>query len=341
MNRYKRSHAASFTTRHSILVLALIVCGHDLVAQTIYVADHNLPPAGTSGVVSVATATGTPSTVTANDYLGSDLFGLAYESSTTLIAVKSGLSNDANLVRIDIATGTQTLLATGGSLGKAIFPAIAPDGTIYVTNDGAGGPGGVTRYTSSGGVISFATGGQAMGIVYDPFNGSVYFTGLTVNAGNPGLARLNLTDGTWTALATAATFIQPFQIAVDINGDLLIADPGTSATGDARIFRYNVATDTVSVLATGNNLRATYVDTSGVIYAGDYGDNSTAGLAHLYTVDRSTGALTSFVVAGQDFANLTAITGVTPIPEPAQVGIGVGIVALAAVVLSRRFSRQS
>jgi MBG domain/Domain of unknown function (DUF4214)/MBG domain (YGX type)/Abnormal spindle-like microcephaly-assoc'd, ASPM-SPD-2-Hydin/Immunoglobulin domain len=272
----------------------------------IFVSDHNLSPSGESGIVRIDRVTGVQSVVTQGGNLG-DLFGIAYESPTSVIVVDAGGGNGL-LVRVDVTTGQQTVLATG--LGHAMDVALDADKNIYVTDDGFGGPGGVFKITPNGQVSTLSSGGRPGGLVYHP-DGYLYFLGLDLGGGQAGIARLDPATGQWTALPAGGPIAGGIGLAVDTNGDLLVAEGGTTATTDNRIYRVDRITGAQTTISTASNARdprAIWVNSAGALFVGDCGDNSTDGIAGVFTLDRVTGVLAPISI-GNSFRNLIGITG--------------------------------
>lgn len=286
-----------------------------------YVSDHNLLSSDQSAIVRVDKITGTQTIVAQGGFLsGNDLFGVVMESSTTLLAVDSGMANDPKVIRIDVTTGTQSLVARGiAQIGYSGSAAIGSDGALYLTDVGwLGAPGGIRRIDPVTGAITLVfNGGRPNTLTAHP-DGFLYFVGLTVAGGQPGIARLDVATHAVEVFVNGGLLALPSsQIAIDLNGDLLVAD---FSTAQCRIVRVSHATREMTLLsagAGGRNLRGLWVDGVGTIFAMD--------VDRVFVVDRATGTLTP--LASGVFKNAVAIAGT---PTSAMVGLETTIRSLQA-----------
>ncbi len=291
-----------FSACLSAVALALAGIGntvlkaHEKKQGDLYVGSWVTLPGNINGILKVDRGTGEQTVVAQGGYLA-DLFDIIPEYPTTLLAVTPGFGNSGRVVRVDVGTGQQTVVATG--LGQSTSAAFGPDGYLYVTDDGWGGPGGISKVDADFGTVThFSTGGRPGRIIYHS-NGYMYFTGSDVN-GNPGIARLDLNTGIWTPLSSGGLFSQPRYIAEDLNGDLLVTDMGSPYDfNDSKIIRVKTSTGKQILLSDGEgsyNLNGIHVDKKGTIYVSDAGDGTTPAFAAVLKVNRGNGALTEIAV---------------------------------------------
>jgi sugar lactone lactonase YvrE len=170
-----------------------------------------------------------------------------------------------------------------GPYGVAINAA----GTLYVVDHGAG----TLRQISAGQVTTLAPHfGAPYGVAADSV-GNLYVTDslndvvdkvapsglVTILAGQSGVR------GTADGVGTAAQFTGPTGIALDGNGNLLVADTNRDSGGS--VLRKITPDGSVSTIATGFvDLRGVAVASGGVIYVADDGDNTIRAVASDGTV---------------------------------------------------------
>jgi sugar lactone lactonase YvrE len=130
------------------------------------------------------------------------------------------------VVRVDPATGAQTLLSSGGSLVRPIGAAVEADGKLLIAD-----------------IQAFS--GAALG-------------------GQGGVIRVDPATGAQTAAASGGAFIHPMDVAVEADGSLLVAD--IQAVGGAgAIIRVAPATGAQSVVCSGGRPTALAVEADGKI----------------------------------------------------------------------------
>lgn len=269
----------------------------------VYVVDHNLAPTDQGGIVRVDTATGAQEVITQGNYLG-DVFLGVQESPATLLVANGG----GTLLRIDLINRTQTVVASG--LGHATSqPAVDPCGNIYVPDDGFGNPGGIYRISPVSGISMFAPGRRPFAIVYHP-NGYLYFSALQLEDGTPGVGRLDPATGEVTDVLVDARLAG--SLAIDLDGNLIVANGGDFDPNDNYLSRLNLQTRELTVLSRAPGLacpRAAWVDRTGRIFVANSAGapNSGAGLYEL----GADGNLTAVSVNDQ-FKNVTAVLGWPP-----------------------------
>jgi len=220
-----------------------------------------------------------------------------------LIRVVSNVGSESSVVRT--LPGSQGLLKPSGV-------AVDGAGNVFVGDHEHSA---IVKIAPNGQVTTLASGiGKPRGVAVAP-DGTVYFasdTGHFIGKISPAgqVTRLaGSSAGNVDATGEAARFFNPYGIALDINGNLLVAD-STNST----IRRVNVTTGQVTTIAgtsRGDLVNVNRLDhTSGVvsdrfgnIYIADTGDH----MIKILTVDNTTEVLAGTGVAGfQDGPALTA-----------------------------------
>lgn len=125
---------------------------------SVYVVDENAFGGG-GGVIRIDPGTGAQTTLASGGMV--DPIGIAVAGNDLLVADQNPFSA-ARVIRIDRGSGTQTVLSAGGSLNSPRGIALAPNGSITVSDQNAfGGPGGLISIDpSSGTQTPIATGGS-------------------------------------------------------------------------------------------------------------------------------------------------------------------------------------
>lgn len=158
----------------------------------------------------------------------------------------------------------------------------------------------------------FAPGRRPFATVFHP-NGYIYFSALLFDGTTPGIGRLNPVDGTVDTVKIDPTLAGT--LAVDTNGDLIVASGETYATDDNYISRLNVDTHELTVISRGPGLmepRAVWVDPSGRTFICEAGVGANTG-GGVYEMD-SNGVLSPFSINGQ-FANVVGVAGWPAFPN--------------------------
>lgn len=142
-------------------------------------------------------------------------------------------------VLLQPAAGTEaSVLYSGDQLVNPLDIDVSLDGkTLYVADPAAGpdGEGALVAFSVSGGEPSVALAGHRPRSVTVGPDGTIYFSGLSEEAAEPGVFRL---DGDAASpLFVGAPLVDPSGIAVKANGDVLVADTrlfdGAPADGTA------------------------------------------------------------------------------------------------------------
>jgi DNA-binding beta-propeller fold protein YncE len=202
-------------------------------------------------------------------------YDLAIERDGNLIVADMGEfapdnpTPDGAIIRVDSRNGTQSLISKGGALVDPAAVAVAPDGGLYVVeNFGVGGAPAVIR-------VDPATGAQAIvaqneplcnpfGIAFEPGGdlivadyGTLAVRGVECSTQpNGALVRVDRSTGGQTVIASGDLLRNPFGVAVEPGGRILVANESVMAP--AAIVAVNPVTRRQSAVAwntTGDLLR--------------------------------------------------------------------------------------
>ena len=147
---------------------------------------------------------------------------------------------DGRVIRVDPATGMQSLVASGGRLVDPSGIAVAPDGTLYVLeNVGAAGDPEVLRVNPSTGAQAVVTSGDELcypfGIAIEPAGSLVVADSGSVSGGVDcendagAVVRVNAATGGQSIVSKRAEpwgllIDKPFGVAVGPTGEILLAN---------------------------------------------------------------------------------------------------------------------
>lgn len=231
--------------------------------------------------------------------LAAVLFASAFPSAAELrpgdIIVATGAS--ARILQVDPRTGSQTVITSGGLLGRPIAVAIEAAGTILVVDGDRFGPHGpqIVR-------VDPVTGGQSIvsagGILLDPHDiaidagGNLFIADFTAPRGAGGIIRIGQPDGAQSVVfEDTISFFGPFDLAVEESGTVVF----TGSSGP--LFRLDLATGAATVVAADvGSARGIAVQTDGGILVMDgdtFGD-----LPRVTRVDPVTGSLDTISSGG-------------------------------------------
>ena len=208
-------------------------------------------------------------------------YDLAVERDGSLIVVDMGQFvtdpadrlADGAVIRVDPATGVQSLVSKGGALVDPAGVAVGPDGGLYVIeNVGARGDPAVVRVDPrTGGQSRVAEGGRLcnpFGIAFEASGHLLVVDYGELTVGNRpivecppelpdiaggSLTRIDPTTGDQSPVSAGQLFNRPFGLAVEPGGRILVANEGVSAaaavvavdpgSGDQSVVTPNTASD--------------------------------------------------------------------------------------------------
>jgi len=188
------------------------------------------------------------------------------------------------ILRVDPLTGATETISQAGSLVTPSSVVFDDDGTLLVTDFGAGA---IFRVDPTDGSQSvFASGfGDLDGIAVGA-GGEVYVTG----GFEPKIYRVPPGGGSPTVIAQDGELVEPFGIAIDDQGDLLVADSGALGVIRVDLDQQPPAQSVVSAFGQGGPLLSQpigiAIDDGGDLLVADF------GLGSVVRVDPDTGTQT-------------------------------------------------
>ncbi|MGH3919141.1 MAG: hypothetical protein ACRDSG_08905 [Pseudonocardiaceae bacterium] len=135
-----------------------------------------------------------------------------------LVLEQTGGGVGGRVVRADAATGTRTLVSSGGDFVSPTAVAVEADGSILVADANAfGGGGGVIRINSATGEqTTVSSGGDfvgPLGIAVEA-DGTILIGDVDAFGGDGGLIRVDPATGAQTRLSSGGSFRRPGRIAI-------------------------------------------------------------------------------------------------------------------------------
>lgn len=210
------------------------------------------------------------------------------------------------IIRVDPATGAQTIVSSGGNMVSPMGLALDTAGNILVADDGAAAvlridpATGVQMVVSSGGLfvrpsdLTIDAAGQILVVDADAFGPD------EIAGGTGGVIRVDPLTGAQTTVSSGDNFHGPTGIALDAAGHILVADvdfggsPGVSGPG--AIIRVDPTTGAQTVVSTGGTFVGPVrvaVAPTGQIFVSDHGSFRTGTtIGAIFGVDPATGAQT-------------------------------------------------
>jgi DNA-binding beta-propeller fold protein YncE len=173
-----------------------------------------------------------------------------------LFVVSSNCCGGGGVVRVNPATGTQTVVTSPGGFTAPFDIVLAPDGNLFVADSACcGGTGGVIQVNpTTGGQAVISSGGhfaRPRGIVLAS-GGDLFVADSACCGGTGGVIRVNPATGTQTLVSSGGNFSFPTAIAETLSGDLVVADSACCG-GTGGVIRVNPTTGAQEVLS-GNAL---------------------------------------------------------------------------------------
>ena len=203
-------------------------------------------PAGTGLVdVTVTTSGGTSSTSSADGFTY-DVAAGGVVAGDLVVADPSAFGGGGGLIRVDLVTGAQRTVSSGGSFVEPTGVAIAPDLGIYVADaDAFGGGGGIIRVDPvTGAQTTVSSGGTFVdptGLIYS--GGMLYVADKSAFGGGGGVIRVDPVTGAQTTVSSGGGFVDPVGLGrIDAN-HLTVTDPGSHS-----VFRVDLTTGAQTAL---------------------------------------------------------------------------------------------
>lgn len=240
---------------------------------------------------------------------------IAIEEDGNLLVVDA----DSGLIRIDAATGTQTILSPSSN-----FAPSSPVGPIGITIESSGNiliadaENGVVRVDPVLGTVTSVSVGNnltlAVGIVLDS-NGDIFVSDAAAfGGGTSKLIRIDPATGNQQVISSRGNLTVPIGIAIDDNGDIWICDGGSVAGGSDIIMRIDTASGVQTVISSADLLSfptGIAISLSGTLYVANQSGSS------VVSVDTATG-IQALITSG---GSLYRPFGLTLVPTPCCEGI--------------------
>jgi streptogramin lyase len=237
--------------------------------------------------------------------------------------------------RIDPLTGAQTTLSFAGKFVHPLGVTVAPNGDILVANSQGSNIIRVDPVTGAQSVFSSANVPTAL---VQAANGDVFVTDLNTAS----VVRIDHLTQEQITITTGGLLSRPFGIALEANGNILVADTSSFGSSNGGIIRLDPATGAQTVLSSGGLFTIPYgvaVPSDGSVFVADQSSK-------IIRVDPLTGAQTLISTGGLldhplSIAIFPAVTpgpGVTPVPEPptfALFAVTFGVPDLVGLPLAR------
>ena len=234
------------------------------------------------------------STPTASEVTGSNAAKMVPLAAGELFVVDANaFGGSGGVVRVDPATGTQTVVSSGGIFARPTSIAIDTNGELFVTDWPISGGLGLIRVDPVSGtqtvvspVGAFVTPSD---IVIDA-NGDLLIADDGAFGGPGGIIRVDRVTGAQTTVSSGGDFIEPRGLVIDGNGDLLVVDRDALG-GPGAVFRVDPTTGSQTVISSHGNFDSPSgiaLDSNGDILVTDF--DAFGGTATVFRVDPVTGA---------------------------------------------------
>jgi sugar lactone lactonase YvrE len=230
-------------------------------SQEILVADAD---DGTGLVIGVDPATGARTTVAVFPFVDAQPVGVAREANGEILVTDlAAFGGQGGLIRVDPATrAVTTVSANGAPAGGPDFAgpvgvAVEADGDILVADQGAGGPAGVIRVDPATGARTLVSANGAprggpnfadpSGVAVEA-DGDILVADENAFGGTGGVIRVDPSSGARTTVsangapAGGPAFSAPFGLALEGDGDILVADFAAGSDHRGAVIRVDPAT---------------------------------------------------------------------------------------------------
>src|SRR3954452_23173673 len=205
-----------------------------------------------------------------------------------LVAGESGAGG--SVVQVDLASGAQTLVASGGALQDPWGIAVAQDGRIFVADDISG----VLSIDPATGAVTTVSSDPTfgpLGLAFAP-DGRLVVSDYVAGK----IIAVDPSTGARTPIASGGGIERPSHLAVTTTGQIYVADEHSIA-----MFRVDLATGAVTKLAAGDDLQSPYgvtLTAAGLPLLDDYDYFPPDELGAILAIDPTTGGRTPISSGG-------------------------------------------
>jgi streptogramin lyase len=153
----------------------------------------------------------------------------AIEASGTLVVAdeEAGPGQQGEVIRVDPATGTQTVVSSGGNFADPSGIAVAANGDLYVADISALGAGAIFKVNPVSGAQTTVSSNNNLatpsGIVLAA-NGDIYIADQDALGGSGAIILVNPTNGNQTIVSHGNGFADPTWLTFVPDGSLLVTD---------------------------------------------------------------------------------------------------------------------
>ncbi|GAA0275540.1 hypothetical protein GCM10010302_11420 [Streptomyces polychromogenes] len=226
--------------------------------------DRHFP--GTGSLLRLRATTGEQSEVSSGGKFSAPL-DVAVEADGGVLVADAASGGFGAVIRVDRATGEQTVLSQGDGQGdppvRAVGLCAAPDGSVYVVEQNMiGGEDLTSRVVRvdpvTGARTTVTSGGELRspcGVVVDAAGRLLVVDANAFPGFGGGVIRVDPATGAQTTVASGGGFAAPAAIAIEADGSLLVTDSDPMGT-DRILFRVDPVTGAQKVLASGGQFKA-------------------------------------------------------------------------------------
>ncbi len=237
-------------------------------------------------------------------------------SAGDILVVDRDLSGTGKVIDVDPSTGAQSVLSQDGFFKDPFGAAQQADGQLVVADqDAVGGPGAIIRVNLQTGAQTVVSSKNTPGnmfiapsdVAIAP-DGNYYVVDPAAIDGQGAVFKVNATTGAQTVISQDQFFHNPRGIALDPNGNILVADEHTAGGGGGRVELVNPSTGVQTLICPQGDFSTPLGITTlnGQIIVGDENayNNASGGIVKC---DPTTGAESQITTLG----SLHATSGVT------------------------------
>lgn len=227
-------------------------------AGNIIVVDRPIPyPGGTAEIIKVNPVDGAQEVISSGGLFNLPL-GIAIDAEGNIIVADQQYQSSGGIIKVDPTTGDQTVIASGGFINGPSDVTIDAAGNIYVTSWATGYPLIIVRVDPASGEQTVISWGNLSawysGIVIDT-TGNIFVSEIYYYNG---IFKVDPDTGAQTILSSGSPFQDPWDLDIDLDGNLVVADGNWWWPG--RIIKVDPATGTKTLISSGGLL----VDPAGI-----------------------------------------------------------------------------